>query len=1020
MRLSIAGGALLLAAAILLSGKAEALNPERPLSAYKHARWTAAEGAPLLIYALTQDDRGYLIIGSATGLYRFDGLTFDPIPTEDREIRHGRVLFLLKARDGTIWVAYDTGQIATYRDGILRLDRSAPRMSDEPNGMVQTRGGAIWLSQQSLGPALLRYQRGQWKRVTPDYDRDEHTSPRGLFAGRDGALWLATDRSLYVLREGAIRFERVTDAHGRTVLSEDGYGRLWISDDRGTRPFLPIGVKETLFPTPLFRRWTAVTRFDRDGNLWIANGEALIRVRSPATGTAASSADRAGRIEAMTTRDGLTANTTTPLFEDREGNVWMGTSRGLDQFRDVSIVNEPALVAGTGRSVGLLAASDGTVYAGAAGGLYRIVPGGRPERVAGPLVEPRLVCEAAGGDIWAMGNDAFVHFRDGVARRVPLPAPFRKLGSYDMGGCIADGRGTLWVSRYWAGNPDSGLFALRDGRWRHLPLSPDDWPRGLDRTAAGGVVAWLRSGVVGPMDGDGKVGRSWVTSPLTDGHVIQATHGGIVLGGKFGLARIAGGTLRIIDPERVPSIADTTGLAETPGGETWMLGRAGIVGFRKGALDRAFVDRAARLPATILDFQDGLPEVRSLVSQHGAVRGGDGRIWFATAGGVVWIDPDHLVRNGTPPLVHVRSLIAGSARYRDPPVALELPRGTKTVAIRYAGLSLTLPQRVRFRYQLEGVDDGWVDAGSRREAFYANLPAGTHRFRVMAMNNDGVWSRTPATLDIKIAPTFAESIWFKLLVAAWLALLVWAIVRFRTRAVRAGLQARFNARMAEREQIARDLHDTLLQSVQGLILQVQSAIEHLPAGDTARRSVEQALDRADAVLSEGRDQVRALRSDVAPQSLPEALSQAGAAIVQGTGLAFHVSVEGTTRAIRAIVGREMLRIAEEALRNAVRHAGAGRITLRLHYARDELRLAIGDDGSGIAMGILEAGGRAGHYGLLGMRERARQIGAHFDILSTPGQGTEIRLSIAARLAYQDREARLGDRLRTLWRRLGPG
>jgi signal transduction histidine kinase/ligand-binding sensor domain-containing protein len=1014
MRVTSALLAASLLVVMLLATPATALDPQRGLGGYKHSRWTAIEGAPPIIYALEQDRNGYLLIGSAAGLYRFDGLTFEHIKARDPEIDQGRLLFMVKARDGVIWLAYDTGHIATYRDGVLQRDRSAPLIPLEPSGILQARDGAIWVSLDKE-PTLLRHQNGNWERVTPDLAPADLSGTVSLFASRDGTLWLQTYHSLYVLKEAEKHFERFAAISGRTVLSEDKTGRIWASDDRGTRPLLLAPSRGGNFPTPPFNRWTAVTRFDRDGNLWITNGQGLFRLQTPDVRGLGASESGESRVEGLTSKDGLTADTTTPLFEDREGNIWIGTTRGLDQFRDASIVNEPALIGGTGRSLGLLAGSDGTVYVGTADALYRIPPGGRPALLARPLKEPRLICEAADGDIWAMGADAFVRVRGSVVQRTPVPGPFRKLGPYELGGCVTDDHGVLWVSRYQVGNPDSGLFTLSGGEWSHAQRPPRAWPKGLDRTSTGQLAAWLRSGDVGLMDVRGNVTSPLVRMPLSTNHMIQATSEGIVLGGDFGLARIKNGKLQTVERHRFPWLADITGLAETPEGQTWIMGRSGIVGLSTGALDRAFGDPRAPLNATILDFQDGLPEVRSLVNQHGAVRGGDGRIWFATVNSVVWVDPARLVHNSLPPLVHIRGVTAGSTPYSDPSKALELARGTTSVAIRYAGLSLTVPQRVRFRYQLEGVDDKWVDPGARREAFYTNLGAGTYRFRVIAANDDGVWNREGATLQFTIPPTFLQSIWFKLLCAVALGLFVWGVVRVRTKAVRASLQARFDGRMAERERIARELHDTLLQSVQGLILVVQSTVEGLPSDNTLRKSVEEALDRADTVLGEGRDQVQALRSDAPPQDMSEALEKAAATIIPGAVPQFRLLVDGAPRVLRPAVSREVVRIAEEALRNAARHALATTITLTLNYRPQGLQVSVRDNGSGMAKEIVNTGRRQGHYGLVGMRERAEQIAGRLEIISGPGAGTEVRLTIPASVGYRDDKARLRNRIRSLWR-----
>jgi signal transduction histidine kinase/ligand-binding sensor domain-containing protein len=1023
--LAVLAAAIVLVMAFPVRGEARGL--ERRLIDYKHSRWTAAEGVPPIIYAITQDSRGYILLGTSVGLYRFDGITFEQVTPKDRELEQGRILYLLNARDGRIWVAYDSGRIATYRNGILTLDRSAPKFDVEPAGMAQARDGAIWVVLQGTDRPFLRYAGGRWQRVNLDYDVSDHSEPVGIFAARSGSLWVETVQSLYVSDDAGKHFRRVSAKVGRTKLSEDRRGRLWISDDRGTALFQDGGASGDVFPTPSFQRWTAVTLFDQDDNIWIANGEGLFRVSQPNANMSGGQVVRQSSVEGMTAKDGLTADTTTPLFEDREGNIWVGTTRGLDEFRKVNIFNEPALASAVSLGAALLAASDGAVYIGTSDTVFRVLPHGRPRLLVKDVIEPRMICEAAGGEIWVMARDVFIRVLHGRITRFPLPAMFsRSPNRYTIGGCALDDHGTLWISRFIEGDAGAGLYTYHAGSWRSLPTPARYWPKGLARDRNGQPIALLKSGMVGPLDRNGVITRPYWTkvvhegralSPFPTDRVIRVTASGVVATFESGLVRRKGRALQYLDPKRFPWLSGPTDLVETPDGNSWLLTRSGIVRVSTAALDRAFDDPNSPIRPTVFDFDDGLPDVRNLVGQRGAVRGADGRLWFNLVGRVAWVDPARLVRNDVVPAVHIRGLTAGAVHYRDPATAIELAQGASSIAIQYTGLSLTLPRRVRFRYQLEGVDKYWVDAGGRREAFYTNLNPGTYRFRVMAANNDGVWNRQGATLDITIPPTFLQSIWFKLLCLLGLILVVLLLVRLRTRSVRARMQALFDAQMTERERIARELHDTLLQGVQGLTFVVQSAVEELPEGNPSRHAIEKALDRADQVISEGRDQVIALRDDAMDESLSDAVARSAAMILPDRGPRFRLSVEGMPQPLAVEATREILRIVDEALRNAVRHASATVISAEIGYHRDGLRLTVADDGAGIPADIIQGGGRKGHFGLVGMRERARHLAGELDIASDPATGTRLRLTVPGRIAYRDHRPGLGDRLKSLWRRL---
>ena len=378
--------------------------------------------------------------------------------------------------------------------------------------------------------------------------------------------------------------------------------------------------------------------------------------------------------------------------------------------------------------------------------------------------------------------------------------------------------------------------------------------------------------------------------------------------------------------------------------------------------------------------------------------------FFATTGGVVWVDPDRLAQNPLPPPVSIRAITVGGTRYRDP-TTMTLRKGMSRLTIQYAGLSLAIPARVRFRYRLEGMDENWIDAGTRREAFYTNLGPGSYRFRVLAANNDGVWNREGATLEFVIPPTFVQSIWFKLLLGLGGIGLLAALYLWRLRHVTVRMQNRFDIRIAERERIARELHDTLLQGFQGLMLQIKAGVNLLP-DPAARQPLDEALKRAQAVLIEGRDRVLDLRSGDGASDLAQAMLDSAATMTGKTGPRVQVTTEGVAREIHPMVLEEIQRVSAEAMRNIRQHAQAASIDVLLIWSRKALSLSIRDDGVGMPQEILANGERAGHFGLRGMRERAERIGGRLTITSQTGGGTEVTLIVPARTAYRDYPIRL--------------
>ena len=969
----------------LVPGAAVALDPARDLHQYKHTSWTIAEGAPQSIYALAQSADGYLWIASTSGVYRFDGVTFEHIPLRAPQAESWRATALLSARDGTIWVGYENGVLATYRDGALRLEADVPKTDAFTMRFAQTRDGAIWVAAGRKGNALLRRAGGRWAAIGSDWGLPDDWVV-DLTAVSDGSLWVTTLGAILRLRNGSRRFERVGTPVGHAAVSEDPGGRIWLSDDRGSRILTasPAASRSTM-PTPSARR-AFNTSFDRDGNLWGVINGGTFRMRAPA---AWGERPVRERVERFTAKDGLSSDSSQSVLEDREGNIWIGTSLGLDRFRSANVVVSPEVGAPGLWGYALLGARNGNVYVGAADGVFSIAPGGGPQRIPGAGGETHDLCEGPDGTIWAIQTDAALRIGANGIARAAIPA------ERDWRGCVVDYANSLLLASR------TGLRIRRSsGRWDHLPPTwPDQSRRLLFADQTWRPLAVLASGGLVRLDSSGRDAATILRAGLDDLSTAYSGPRGTLFGGESGIVRLVDGRLQTVAAARLPWLIAPSGIVETPGGQTWLIGRAGIAGVSSSDLDRAFTNPRAPLRATILNLEDGVPNVYVRDGYRDAARGGDGRLWFVTTGGVVSIDPARLLRNPLPPPVSIRAITVGETRYRDP-TTMALASGTSRLAIQYAGLSLSIPSRVRFRYRLEGMDEDWVDAGTRREAFYTNLGAGSYRFRVIAANNDGVWNRDGATLAFTIPPTFVQSVWFKLLVGLGVIGMLVALYLLRLQQVTARLQGRFDIRIAERERIARELHDTLLQGFQGLMLQIKAGVNRLP-DPAARQPLDEALKRAQAVLVEGRDRVLDLRSQGAASDLARAVFESAAAIADHRGPRIQMNVEGTPREIHPIVLEEMQRIAEEAMRNIKQHAAASLVDVLLIWDRGGVSLAIRDDGVGIPAEILEHGERTGHFGLRGMRERAERIGGRLTVTSRAGQGTEVALVVPRRAAYRN-------------------
>ncbi len=379
------------------------------------------------------------------------------------------------------------------------------------------------------------------------------------------------------------------------------------------------------------------------------------------------------------------------------------------------------------------------------------------------------------------------------------------------------------------------------------------------------------------------------------------------------------------------------------------------------------------------------------------------------------LDPAHLTHNGVIPPVQIEKVVVDHKSY-EPNGRLAFPPQVRDLEIDYAALSFVNPQKVRFRYKLEGRDTGWKEAGVRRQAFYTDLPPGHYRFRVIACNNDGIWNETGAQLAFTIPPAFTQSIWFKVICLLGFIGFVYSAYRFRVRQVTVQLRGRMYERLAERERIARDLHDTFFQGIQGLLLRFHTATSQLSKEEPARRIFEETLKQSDQVMLEGRELVLDLRATASEQTdLSTAFSDFGEGMRKGSSCDFKVVVNGAIRSLHPVVFEELFKIGKEALGNAFRHSSAHLIEAELNYEQNELRMRIRDDGTGIDSAILRQGHREGHFGLPGMRERAQRVGAHLDVWSGSRAGTEVELRIPARIAYasEPNGSRLG-KLRRLW------
>lgn len=1008
-----------------------ALDPTRSIAQVHHTSWTIADGIPANIWAIEQTPDGYLWLGSVDGLFRFDGVRVERIATD--KLPSPSIHALAATASGGLWIGYErpVGAISFMRNGVVTNYPIKLKNSTSVHGFAMGPDGTVWASTPD---AILRFDGKRWVPIKGDFGyffSEGNGGVRSFGVAPDGTVWIKNRGGIYFLKAGQAQFERaMAYPGGPEGFTKTPDGRLWTTDARSGHLYPMPDLMHPALPDRAVRnRGRVVPRniegnilLDRDGTLWCTSlrDGGLMRVRTLANAMVLDkSTDTRGPLVAGT---GLSSNMVHTLFEDREGNIWVGTSLGLDRFRPANIVTEPTVPAGyrarfvastpqglfayTGWSGTDSRANDGTQA------LYRVEPHRAPQLYIANVGRLRtLFTSLHDRSIWLVTQDGVQQLL-GRALAPPLALPDGVEGN-SVYSAAYDTAGTLWISSF-----VHGVFRRTAEGWKQFPLRSSAGATGVLIADPDGSM-WIRySGgglfrVHGTQTQDlsgNRLGIGDVTFVLPTGH-------GVIFGGENGIGRLKDGRFQALHAAQIAALSGVTGIADTADGSSWIFAQAGIVRVNTRSLDEALARSDPKaLHYEVLDSRDGLPG-----APYGAVGGSSvatdatGRVWFATGNGLAWIDPRNLHHNPLAPNVLVTSVLADGQQYSSRP-KLDLPAGTSNVQLDYTALSLSIPDRVRFRYRLEGVDADWVDAGNRRQAFYTRLGPGEYRFQVMAANSDGVWNRQGAGMTFVIAPTFVQSRLFMMLCILCLALLVQLAHSMRLAHLSARMRSQLEGRMSERERIARELHDTLLQGFQGVMLHFQAAAFSIAPDHPAHPLLDKAMRRGDAALAEGRNRVRDLRSFEDMKDLAATLRTLGAASPLGENVNFVVRESGAMRALNPITTDEVVKICAEAIYNAFRHSGAETIAASISYEKDALRIRIDDDGRGIAPEILAAGGREGHFGLIGMRERASRIKAALNFTTGAPRGTSVELLVPALEAYAD-IAKEGWNIRAIFRRI---
>ncbi len=844
---------------LLLAGAAHALDPNKHITQYIHTSWRIQDGSlPAGMFAITQTSDGFLWFSALEqGVYRFDGVRFFPwVPPAKIGSFHIDEVFSDHA--GGLWVIGDH-EIAHVKDGAVIAYFELEGIGGHA-GISRDPDGSLWITRASnrVSDAPLCHITDRAAKCFGKSDGLPISPADAVLADGEGGFWVGGQTALVHWRAGVSQIYSIEGLKsnagdiGINRLARGPDGSLWVGitaagpglglgqlSDGVFQPFVTLnfdGSKISVYDMI----------FDGDGSLWVASlGKGIFRIRGNVV-------EHYGRTE------GLSSDTVTALFEDREGIVWAATTDGIDSFRDPRIVTFSA-VEGLGKDAvtGVLASHDGTIWVANSGSLDRIVNGSVASIRAGnglPGHQVASMIEDHAGNMWVGVDDGLYLFKSGRFRRLPEPN-HKPLGL--VVGMTEDADGNIWAEC--AGNRRK-LVRIRDFQVveeftsSQVPpghtLAPDP-NGGIWIGTLKGDLALFRHGVVEKFALNPKgnpVSHQIIAD--ADGSVLAATEDGLI-----GLRQ-----------DRVQRMTKKNGLPcdsvisfiEDNAKRWWLYTACGVVELPDSELQRWWANSEAVVQTHVDDVLDGA-RPQGGPSFNSAAYSSDGRVWFASGFVLQMVDPSRLSEKALPAQAYIESLVADRKEFKATP-NLKVAPNPRDLQIDYTSPTFSIPQEVNFRYRLDGYERDWHEAGTRRQAFYTDLPPGKYSFRVIACNSDGVWSDNAAKLDFSIAPAYYQTNWFRAVCACILLALLWAAYQWRVRQLQHQFDLTLEARVGERTRIARDLHDTLLQSAHGVLLRFQTVSQLLPDRPMeAKEKLDNAIDQTADFITEARDEVQGLR-----------------------------------------------------------------------------------------------------------------------------------------------------------------
>ncbi len=963
----------------VLASPVLALDPHKLLTQYSRTLWTQGQGLPQdTIRAIGQTTDGYLWLGTDEGLARFDGYDFTVFDKGQGYLPSNSISNLEAGPDGSLWIGTSSG-LTLYRNKKFHTYTTKDGLPDDAIGaLLMDHTGTLWIVS---GVDLVEFQGGQFHVLRAGKDLPA-SGVRTVYEDRHHELWVAGFG--WVVKRQGDKFVTVVDAATLggdliTRLATDDHGNLFIAGSEGIiqrsvdGKIRRFGTRDGL-PDPFLRAmW-----LDRDGNIWAGTNAGLARLES-------------GRVTTLTGSGGRYPDQVRCLFEDREGNLWVGASDGLTRLRD-------DIFTVYGKAEGLPSDDPDTVFEDRQGrlwiglhdsGLVQFAPGGPrlfTARDGLPSNEIFSIRDTREGDLLVGTREGLSRMHGGHFSTFRPPDPLQRESVYDT---LEDSAGRLWLAL------PQGLSLLKGSRLETVIPSGTLLNSAFDTLWEGrdGSI-WAGTYGKGLWVLKGSEKRQFTTAEGLsndqiraiyqdrEGTIWVATFGGglnAYRDGKFTAFTAKDGLLS----DNISDVADD-------GEALWLSTTRGICRITKRQL-HDFADHKIRALEPInYGVADGLRSAQCAPGfplPGGGIRSADGRLWFPTSRGLAMIDPNARRHAAQPPALQMVDVTA-DGRPLDVSQPAQLEPGSERVQFRYTAINLSAPERVQYWRRLEGLDPGWVRAGNRRVSDYNSLPHGKYRFVVRAQLPGG--PATEKAYNFEVLPNFYETTWFRLLAVAAVLMVGWAIYQLRLRQIR----YRFSLVLEERARLAREIHDTLAQGFVGISSQLDAVAMILPEGSgKARQFLDLARKMARHSLTEARRAVLDLRASVLEgRDLAAALNSGAQMWVAGSGVDVEVDITGQSRSLPEEMEQHLLRIAQEAVTNVVKHSGASKICVKLHTEARKIYLRIADNGKGFEQQeAFSAVG--GHFGLIGMRERAERLGGELRLASHPGEGTELEVTV---------------------------